>query len=851
MSDHSIFHSRSRRCFTALFLVFALFVGVTSGYDSSAKTGPDVRAVREATIVEARAALDDADLWGPDADCYGKTTDTIDNIKYILARHLLSDLKLLFSGYDSTGKNIVCIDNAAFQDSFYDAKNVSFYSTIQKVNILKTRYADLGIWDYAKTGISDFEKNQELLTAYNNMIELYTSALDALYLINTYYLYPSSVDTLDVYIQNVIGRIENGLITNNGDSVRKAVDNFYKKFDNLSGYDILWNVLVGGSDTSAKAEKRDFFLQSFPMTQRFLNEYSLIIYGNDSKTVPARVSPTYLEHYKEMLQFCLLEFAYVHRLKDYVNDTDMALDTNVRNNFTEVDENMNPVGLYAVYQNMCDSVSKGGFGSKTLADAFIRTLFNGGKILALINQYENVTAFLSALDVLKEPPTTNDDISRSIAAYNMYAKLTDAEKKRVSSEDLAKLRRCMPAQNTIENVKSLIAAITYPKNETEYRNTFLPALNKAETAYNSLRALYPNMGIEAFVDNRAELTDKYKIFQTYTDRIFDALSIENENVCAKLPTVIEPLRNELIKLNKEKTDIYNHLFSYSSFEERYKDATTALKLRKRVDILMMSPSAQDKAEITSVKNAVAVLNKQAKAYFGTLYEQYIQALEYGTYTDDLNKANRVDTLISRIGTVTSASGDAIKAAMNEYNGLTDVQKSLVKTYPTLVAAQKAYAELSKDVGFADISNIKKGYVYTHSEIQPQPVVVVGSLTLTKGTHYNVAYSNNLNVGTGTVTITAIEGSGYIGTFSKTFLIVQDSVKNCGVSGLKKKYRWTGKKIKPSFKVTVNGFTLSKGSDYKVSYSNNKKVGTATIKIKGIGNYKGTATRKFKIRKKNK
>ena len=88
-------------------------------------------------------------------------------------------------------------------------------------------------------------------------------------------------------------------------------------------------------------------------------------------------------------------------------------------------------------------------------------------------------------------------------------------------------------------------------------------------------------------------------------------------------------------------------------------------------------------------------------------------------------------------------------------------------------------------------------------------------------------------------------------YSKTFLIVQDSVKNCGVSGLKKKYKWTGKKIKPSFKVTVNGFTLSRGSDYKVSYSNNKKVGTATIKIKGIGNYKGSATRTFKIRKKYK
>ena len=58
--------------------------------------------------------------------------------------------------------------------------------------------------------------------------------------------------------------------------------------------------------------------------------------------------------------------------------------------------------------------------------------------------------------------------------------------------------------------------------------------------------------------------------------------------------------------------------------------------------------------------------------------------------------------------------------------------------------------------------------------------------------------------------------------------------------------YTGKDIKPTPKVTLNGKTLKKGTDYTLTYKNNKNVGKATITIKGKGNYKGTATKTFKI-----
>ena len=58
--------------------------------------------------------------------------------------------------------------------------------------------------------------------------------------------------------------------------------------------------------------------------------------------------------------------------------------------------------------------------------------------------------------------------------------------------------------------------------------------------------------------------------------------------------------------------------------------------------------------------------------------------------------------------------------------------------------------------------------------------------------------------------------------------------------------YTGSAIKPSVTVKINGKTLVLNKDYKVTYSNNKDIGTAEIRIEGIGNYTGKKTVTFKI-----
>ena len=58
--------------------------------------------------------------------------------------------------------------------------------------------------------------------------------------------------------------------------------------------------------------------------------------------------------------------------------------------------------------------------------------------------------------------------------------------------------------------------------------------------------------------------------------------------------------------------------------------------------------------------------------------------------------------------------------------------------------------------------------------------------------------------------------------------------------------YTGKAIKPTVTVKYSGKKLKKGTDYTVSYKNNKKIGTATAIINGKGKYVGTRTVTFKI-----
>ena len=137
--------------------------------------------------------------------------------------------------------------------------------------------------------------------------------------------------------------------------------------------------------------------------------------------------------------------------------------------------------------------------------------------------------------------------------------------------------------------------------------------------------------------------------------------------------------------------------------------------------------------------------------------------------------------------------------------------------------------------------------YTGYAICPTLTVYSNNGGLRENTDYTVSYTNNINIGTASVTITGI--GGYTGTKTATFRITGPNLSAATIAAIPDQL-YTGSDIRPSLTVTVNNVTLIQNVDYNVSYSNNRREGTAIVTITGKGNYTGTKTTTFRIIAKN-
>ncbi len=127
-------------------------------------------------------------------------------------------------------------------------------------------------------------------------------------------------------------------------------------------------------------------------------------------------------------------------------------------------------------------------------------------------------------------------------------------------------------------------------------------------------------------------------------------------------------------------------------------------------------------------------------------------------------------------------------------------------------------------------------------------------TLQAGKHYTLEYSNNINIGTATVTIIGKREAGYAGIVSKTFKINGTALSKLKQEGFAKSVYYDGSQKKQALKFyyfTGSGASkvkhyLTEGTDYTVSYKNNVNKGKATVVYKGCGAYSGTVKKKYKI-----
>lgn len=144
-----------------------------------------------------------------------------------------------------------------------------------------------------------------------------------------------------------------------------------------------------------------------------------------------------------------------------------------------------------------------------------------------------------------------------------------------------------------------------------------------------------------------------------------------------------------------------------------------------------------------------------------------------------------------------------------------------------------------------ISLSQTSFEYTGEAHEPTVAIVDGDRTLIAGRDYTVTYLNNIRKGKATVRITGI--GRYAGTVDKYFNIGNMSIENAVVSSISNAI-YTGKEIKPVPVVNRDGVELIEGKDYTLSYTNNMNAGTASVIIDGTGNYTGSITKTFTIKK---
>ena len=137
-------------------------------------------------------------------------------------------------------------------------------------------------------------------------------------------------------------------------------------------------------------------------------------------------------------------------------------------------------------------------------------------------------------------------------------------------------------------------------------------------------------------------------------------------------------------------------------------------------------------------------------------------------------------------------------------------------------------------------------VYDGSKKKPAVEVKYGETTLAAA-DYTVSYSNNVNAGvnTASVTVTSNDNSSYKFTATKNFTIASAPISGAMIVDIAD-VTYDTKAHTPEVIVTFNGSKLT-DADYTVSYSEDCiNAGTATVTVTGKGNFTGTASKDFAI-----
>ena len=312
--------------------------------------------------------------------------------------------------------------------------------------------------------------------------------------------------------------------------------------------------------------------------------------------------------------------------------------------------------------------------------------------------------------------------------------------------------------------------------------------------------------------------------------------------CKELETVVISKNTEYIgnwafsgceKLYKVTWDrIGNKEILYEAF--RY---CTSLKDFTFEDITCIDEGAFDETGITDVKLTLSNLESQAVESESFMAFDKLKTLEVGGNVKEI----RTLAFASCENLETAVIADSVEIiADNAFEACDKL---------TIYCNENSYAE-----SYAKANGIKvttlivdpiANQSYTGKKLEPQVSVRFSDRKLTNNKDYSTEYINNINVGTANVIVTGLEDFSMLVT-KVDFAIIAVSIDKAEIASIPTQITNGLTPCEPKVRVKFNGRTLKEGEDYTVSYKNNGSAGTATATIKGIGNFKGTASVDFNI-----
>ena len=468
---------------------------------------------------------------------------------------------------------------------------------------------------------------------------------------------------------------------------------------------------------------------------------------------------------------------------------------------------------------------------------------------------EEVMSAIDEIGMASSEEEYEDFIERYEKAYKAYRLFVNTYS---GLSDIPGLITNIPTLDNATDVKEMIQSI----RQMEDTEDAVMCLKKLQIE--SLLTAYDRMtsSLQQGVYNIDMLRSIYQDVQTASNlRLrLDSLRGGDGGYSLLDEKYVTALRSDYENLNKRAKRYFgeNYLSQLVAVEKELEAQNMNAALRVSTLITQIGTvDVRARDRISSARKAYDGLNETQKVYVANLPTLQKAEETYGKLELSMAKAK-----VSSPGNYRYAGTALVPAVIVQLNGVKLTQdidytvscSSNVNVGTAKVTIRgigyytgslvKTFTITPESMAGASVNGCKAKYSYTGKAVKPVVQVVVNGKVLRKGVDYTVSYKNNKKRGAAAILVTGM--GNYTGTVTTSFSIVRSSIKNAKVSGVKTSYNRTGKAICPKPKVKLNGVTLKKKRDYLVSYKKNKKKGTATVVLKGTGNYSGNKKIKFKI-----